>query len=130
MSARHDVGAARERRERRANQLARAILSLGVGRDARVAVACCDRHRLDRAVARAAVARIGAHPLTLADVRRERSRPDLVLACEEGLERWNALGMHARVVSDSPGTLWWQLLERQQEVTPLHPDPPLLREAL
>lgn len=127
MSAGHDVDAARERREGRANQLARALLSLGVGRRARVAVACCGRHRLDGAVARAAVARIGGFALTLGEVSRQHTRPDLVLACEEGLARWEALGIHARVVSDSPGTLWWRLLESQQEATPLTSS---LREAM
>lgn len=129
MSAPDGIGAAWERRERRANQLARALLSLGVGRGGRVAVACCSRHRLDRAVARAAAARIGARALTVGDVRREGTRPDMVLACEEGLERWRGLGIHARVVSDSPGTLWWRLLEIQQEATPLTPGLPL-REAM
>lgn len=130
MNAAHDVSAARERREQRANRLARVMLSLGTGRGARVVIACCDRHRLDRAVARAAAARIGAQVLTVGDVRRERTRPDLVLACAEGLDRWKALGVNARVVSDSPGTLWWRLLESRQEAAPLTSDPAPLREAL
>lgn len=130
MSASPEARAARDRRECRTNRVARMMLSLGVGREARVAIACCDRHRLDGSVARAAADRIGAQVLTLGHARRGHIRPDLVLACEEGLERWKGLGIHARVVSNSPGTLWWKLLESRQDPAPLSPPATALQEAL
>lgn len=69
-------------------------------------------------MATAAVEAVGATGVALNDRDPLDVRPALVLACPEGLEWWQRLGIPARIVSDAPGSLWWRVLENTQTATP------------
>lgn len=116
---------AADRLERRAHRLAHGLVSLGADDTTTVVVACCQSHQDDRQVALTAVAEVGCTALVLGEggLAGDR-RPDLVLACEEGLSRWQRLGIAARVVSEAPGTIWWKLLECRHPDRPLRPAAP------
>lgn len=115
---------------RRANRLAHALIDLRLGAGARVVVACCDAHGEDGAVAEAAIAAISGVSIRVSKGEVVESRPDLVLACQEGYGWWNRSGVAARVVSDAPGTLWWRVLENTHPDTPLPPPGPVFVDRL
>jgi hypothetical protein len=118
---------------RRRDRLARGLASIGVGREDRVMVLCCERHREDLYVAQVALEALGAVavvPVSWNDryaVQRltEANGVTAYLACEEGVQVWRAAGVRGRMVGDSTGVgvLWWKALEAR------HASAGLAREA-
>ncbi len=106
---------------RRRDRLTRGLASIGVGRDDRVMVLCCERHREDLHVAQVALEALGTVavvPVSWNDrsaVQRltEANGVTTYLACEEGVQVWRAAGVRGRMVGDSTGVgvLWWKALE-------------------
>jgi non-ribosomal peptide synthetase component F len=106
---------------RRRDRLARGLASIGVGREDRVIVLCCERHREDLHVAQVALEALGAVPVVPASwndrcaVQRLAGANGVTtyLACEEGVQVWRAAGVRGRMVGDSTGAgvLWWKALE-------------------
>jgi hypothetical protein len=113
----------------RATCLAAALRRLGIGAGSPLAVLVCPDHAADHEVACAAAAIIGAHTTALhagASVEQLRAsltehRGGVLLACGEGVERWQETGVPLRVVGEgaAPGVLWWRLLELQEHTAAL-----------
>jgi hypothetical protein len=105
--------------DRRSDRLARGLLSLGFCPDDCVVVLCCDRHQADRAVGYRAAQKAELAPIVVplglpVESLRARllsERPQLILACSEGVTAWRHTGVACRVVGDEPGVTWWKLLE-------------------
>ncbi len=110
--------------DRRADRLARGLLSLGLTTGDCVVVLCCDKHQTDRAVAYCSAQKADLAPIVLpaalpVESLRGRLRslqPRLLLACSEGVIAWRQTGVACRVVGDEPGVTWWKLLEARHAV--------------
>jgi len=111
----------------RAQCLAAGLRGLGLGPHSLVTVLVCPDHARDGDVARAAGALLHARVATfavdqpideLASGLRAR-RDGVLLACNEGVERWERTAVPMRVVGDGcgPGVLWWRAMELQEGIT-------------
>jgi hypothetical protein len=107
--------------DRRSNRLARALVDLGAGPGARVALMCCDRHAPDLLVGYIATEKVAA----IADVvpldDAARASAHVILACAEGVAACLAAGVRGTIVGDDEGVLWWKALELRQSPAPLAP---------
>jgi non-ribosomal peptide synthetase component F len=105
--------------DRRSDRLARGLLSLGLTTGDRVVVLCCENHKTDRAVGYRGCQKADLQPVMLPlavpieslRTHLKSSRPQLILACSEGVTAWRQTGVACRVVGDEPGVTWWKLLE-------------------
>ena len=114
-----EVATAASSIDRRSDRLARGLRSLGLCPGDRVVVLCCDEHQADRAVGYRAAHKAELVPIVLPlampieslQARLRSLRPQLLLACSEGVSAWRQTGVACRVVGDEPGVTWWKLLE-------------------
>jgi len=114
-----EVATAASMIDRRSDRLSRGLRSLGLRPGDCVVVLCCDEHRADRAVGYRAAQKAELVPISLPlampiaslTLRLRSLRPQLLLACSEGVSAWRQTGVACRVVGDEPGVTWWKLLE-------------------
>ena len=115
--------------EGRSNQLARALVRMGLMPGDQVGVLCCDAHDDDERVARVAVAMVGAtvqvlpldaspgHMTAVATQANFR----YVVACEEGSVAWKRAAFPVVLIADGPNAYWWRALELRESAEPLPP---------
>ena len=100
---------------RRANRLARALQKMTLSQNSIAVISCCPAHKDDERVAAAAARSIGLTAFCVLDGWEwtfDSASAAVVLACAEGIDRVRSVS--GVVVSDSPGTYWWRLLELRE----------------